>query len=238
MNNRVVKYIAKIHTDFPTKFGVPRQSGLVPELIAKIVFEKNYRNPQALLGIEEYSHLWLLWDFSKVEQKEEFSATVFPPRLGGKEKRGVFATRSPFRPNPIGLSCVKLVRVDLEDPEGPVLYVSGADLMDQTPIVDIKPYLPYADAHSEALGGFGEAHKEDGIAVVFPEEYLKQIPEEKREALLGVLRQDPRAAYQKQPDYVYGMAFGEFDIRFQMKEQELVVCGVEDRRSQKYKNVK
>lgn len=239
MNKRVVKYIGKLYSDFPTKFGVPRQSGLVPSLESRIIMEPKYRNPQAFLGIEEYSHLWLLWDFSMVEQKKGFTATVCPPRLGGKEKRGVFATRSPFRPNPIGLSCVKLERMERTKEYGTVLYVSGADLMDQTPILDIKPYLPYTDSHPEALGGFGEAHKEDGIEVDFPEELLQRIPVEKREGLLDVLKQDPRAAFQKQPGNVYGMGFGEYDIRFETNESgQLVVCGVEERLSEGFKKVK
>ncbi len=220
-----MQVIAKIHTDFPTKFGIPRQSGLVSELVGEIVFEPEYRRTEALLGIEEFSHLWLIWEFSKAK-RENWSATVYPPRLGGKEKRGVFATRSPFRPNSIGLSCVKLERVVWESEDGPKLLVSGADLMDGTPIYDIKPYLPYADAHPEALGGFGEAHKEDGIQVVFSEEFLNRLPENKRQAVLRVLEQDPRAAYNKQPDYVYGMEFAGFDIRFQVQDDILTVCDV------------
>lgn len=238
MKNREFRYIAKIHTDFPAKFGVPRQSGLVKELEARIVFEPDYRNPQAVLGIEEYSHLWLIWDFSQVEQKEKFQATVFPPRLGGKEKRGVFATRSPFRPNPLGLSCVRLERVEYDPKLGPVLYVKGADLMDQTPILDIKPYLPYADAYPDARGGFGQEHSKDLVEVIFPEELLELVPAKKREALLGVLRQDPRAAYQKQPDYIYGMAFANLDVRFVMQDGKLVVKGVENRMEENYENIK
>ncbi len=220
-----MQVIARIHTDFPTKFGIPRQSGLVSELVGEVVFEPEYRRPEALLGIEEFSHLWLIWEFSKAK-KENWSATVYPPRLGGKEKRGVFATRSPFRPNSIGLSCVKLERVVWESEAGPKLIVTGVDLMDGTPIYDIKPYLPYADAHPEALGGFGEAHREDRIQVVFPEEFLNRLPEKKRQAALQVLEQDPRAAYNKQPDYVYGMEFAGFDIRFQVQDDVLTVCDV------------
>jgi len=220
-----MQVIARIRTDFPTKFGIPRQSGLVSELVGEIVFEPEYRRSEALLGIEEFSHLWLLWEFSKAK-RESWSATVYPPRLGGKEKRGVFATRSPFRPNPIGLSCVRLEKVVWENEEGPKLIVSGADLLDGTPIYDIKPYLPYADAHPDALGGFGEAHREDGIQVVFPEELLKRLPKEKQKAALRVLEQDPRAAYNKQPDYVYGMEFAGFDIRFQVQDNVLTVSDV------------
>lgn len=222
---RRLKIIARIHTDFATKFGVPRQSGLVEELTAEITFEPEYRQPEAFMGLEEYSHLWLLWDFSEV-RRENWTATVHPPRLGGKEKRGVFATRSPFRPNPIGLSCVKLLKIVLEGEDAPKLIVSGADLMDGTPIYDVKPYLPYADAIPQAKGGFGEEHKEDGIEVVFPEELLKRFPEEKRKAVLATLAQDPRAAYHKQPDYVYGMAFAGWDVRFTVREGTLTVNDV------------
>lgn len=232
-----LKIIARIHTDFPTKFGIPRQSGLVGELLGEIVFEPEYRRAEALLGIEEFSHLWLLWEFSEA-RRDNWSATVSPPRLGGREKRGVFATRSPFRPNAIGLSCVKLEQVILEGRDAPKLIVSGADLMDGTPIYDIKPYLPYADAHPEAEGGFGQAHSGDRIEVVFPEELLERLPGEKRKAALHVLQQDPRAAYNKQPDYVYGMAFAGFDIRFIVREDVLMVCDVIDTEGQEWEKVK
>ncbi|MCM1552588.1 MAG: tRNA (N6-threonylcarbamoyladenosine(37)-N6)-methyltransferase TrmO [Butyrivibrio sp.] len=222
---RELVIIARIHTEFPTKFGIPRQSGLVKELRGEIVFEPEFRRAEALLGIEEFSHLWLLWEFSET-RRENWSATVHPPRLGGKEKRGVFATRSPFRPNAIGLSCVKLEQVLDEAEDGPKLIVSGADLMDGTPIYDIKPYLPYADAYPDALGGFGQTHSRDGIRVVFPEELLRRLPAERRDAVLGVLGQDPRAAYNKQPDYVYGMEFAGYDIRFTVKDDVLEVCDV------------
>ena len=222
-----MEYIAHIHTQFPEKFGIPRQSGLV-DATGEIVFEPKFRNPDAVKGIEEFSHLWLLWDFSKAHQ-EEFHATVAPPRLGGKERRGVFATRSPFRPNGIGLSCVKLTGVRLEDSRGPVLTVSGVDLLDGTPIYDIKPYLPYADAHPKARGGFGQEHKDAGIPVVFPEELLMELPEELRGTVVDVLAQDPRAAYNKKPDYVYGMAFADYDIRFVVSEGVLKVVGVQKR---------
>lgn len=220
-----LRVIARIHTDFPSKFGIPRQSGLVRELVGEIVFEPEYRRPEALLGMEEFSHIWILWEFSET-RREDWSATVCPPRLGGREKRGVFATRSPFRPNPIGLSCVKLEQVVREGDDAPKLLVSGIDLMDGTPIYDIKPYLPYADAHPEALGGFGQAHREDGIEVIFPQELLGRLPEEKREAVLHVLQQDPRSAYNKQPEYVYGMAFAGYDIRFRVADDVLTVCDV------------
>ncbi len=232
-----LQIIARIHTDFPTKFGIPRQSGLVEELMGEILFEPPYRREDALLGIEEFSHLWLLWEFSKAE-REGWSATVCPPRLGGRQKRGVFATRSPFRPNPIGLSCVKLERVIREGERAPRLLVSGVDLMDGTPIYDIKPYLPYADARPQASGGFGQAHKDDGIPVVFAQELLNRLPQEKRDAVLHVLQQDPRAAYNKRPDYVYGMAFAGFDIRFTVEEGVLTVCDVIDTREGKWEKVK
>lgn len=222
-----LKQIATIHTDFPTKFGIPRQSGLVKELTGEIVFEPEFRKHEALKGIEEYSHLWLIWEFSEVTKKQTaWSALVFPPRLGGKESRGVFATRSPFRPNPLGLSCVKLEKVILEGKNAPKLIVSGIDMLDGTPIYDIKPYLPYADVKEDAKGGFGQAHHADGIEVVFAQNLLEKIPMEKREALRKVLEQDPRAAYQKKPDFVYGMSFDRWDIRFQIRDNRLVVSDV------------
>lgn len=224
-NERRLRVIARIHTEFPSKFGIPRQSGLVEELRGEIVLEPEYRRAEALCGIEEFSHLWLLWEFSEA-RRDNWAATVHPPRLGGREKRGVFATRSPFRPNSIGLSCVRLKRVVWEGTDAPKLIVSGADLMDGTPIYDIKPYLPYADAHPEAAGGFGQTHSGDGIEVVFPEELLNRLPEERRQAALGVLQQDPRAAYHKRPDYVYGMEFAGYDIRFVVEEDVLIVRDV------------
>ncbi|MBE5867024.1 MAG: tRNA (N6-threonylcarbamoyladenosine(37)-N6)-methyltransferase TrmO [Lachnospiraceae bacterium] len=232
-----VQVIARIHTDFPTKFGIPRQSGLVSELVGEIVFEPEFRRPEALIGIEEFSHLWLLWEFSAAK-RENWSATVYPPRLGGKEKRGVFATRSPFRPNPIGLSSVKLEQVIRKGEDGPKLIVSGVDLMDGTPIYDIKPYLPYADAHPDAIGGFGQAHREDGIQVVFPQEFLQLLPEDKRQAAIRVLEQDPRAAYNKQPDYVYGMEFAGYDIRFTVRDEVLTVCEIVPTNEGKWEKVK
>lgn len=223
-----MEYIGYIHTQFPEKFGIPRQSGLVEDAIGEIIFEPKFRNPDAVKGIEEFSHLWLLWDFSKAHQ-EEFHATVAPPRLGGKERRGVFATRSPFRPNSIGLSCVKLLGVCLDEQKGPVLTVSGVDLLDGTPLYDIKPYLPYADAHPDARGGFGEAHKDAGIPVVFPPELLAELPEKLQGTVMDVLAQDPRAAYNKKPDYVYGMAFADYDIRFTVADGVLTVREVQKR---------
>ena len=221
-----MKIVAKIYNDFPEKFGVPRQSGLVPALQARIVFEPEYRVADAVRGLEDYSHLWLIWQFSE-SVRDTWSPTVRPPRLGGEIRRGVFATRSPFRPNPIGLSSVKLEQVVLDEKLGPVLYVSGADLMNGTPIYDIKPYLPYADSHPEAVGGFADAFVHYGLRVEFPEELLSLVPAEKREALLGVLMQDPRPSYQNDPERIYGVAFGAQNIRFQVREQVLTVVAVE-----------
>ena len=218
--------IARIHSDFPTKFGIPRQSGLVEELKATIVFEPEYRNPDALRGLEGFSHLWLIWQFSQAVRKD-WSPTVRPPRLGGNTRMGVFATRSPFRPNPIGLSCVGLEGVELHTPQGPVIHVTGADLMDGSPIYDIKPYIPYADCRPQAVGGFASAPKEATLEVDIPPELLAQVPEELREALIGVLAQDPRPAYQDDPQRIYGMAFGGLEVRFRVEGQRLIVVEVE-----------
>lgn len=215
--------IARIRSDFPTKFGIPRQSGLA-DVPARIVFEPEYRNADALRGIEGFSHLWLIWQFSAAV-REGWSPTVRPPKLGGNKRIGVFATRSPFRPNEIGLSSVRLDRVELNTPDGPVLHISGADLMDGTPIYDIKPYLPYADAHPEALGGFAPSPKET-IEVKSPPELLQKLPEGQREALLGVLAQDPRPQYQNDPERVYGMSFGGWDVKFRVKDGVLTVLSL------------
>ena len=218
--------IARIRSDFPTKFGIPRQSGLVEDLRATVVFEPEYRNPDALRGLEEFSHLWLIWQFSQAV-RDTWSPTVRPPRLGGNTRMGVFATRSPFRPNPIGLSCVRLVGME-KDPElGHVLVVAGADLMDGTPILDIKPYLPYADSHPEALGGFTGNVGGKVLEVNFPPELLDQVPEDKREALIGVLSRDPRPSYQHDPERVYGMAFAGLEVRFSVDGDVLHVRAVE-----------
>lgn len=220
-----MEVIARIHTEFQDKFGIPRQSGLVPSLRGRIVFAPAYRDPAAVRGLEEFSHIWLIFAFSKAENKKR-SLTAAPPRLGGKVHKGIFATRSPFRPNPIGLSSVELKEIVFDKKLGPVLVVAGADLLDGTPIYDIKPYLPYTDAHPEASGGYGEAHKDDGIAVVFPEELLRRLPEELRQAAYDVLAQDPRAAYQKKPDYLYGLAFAGYDLRFTVADDVLTVRDV------------
>lgn len=221
-----VHIIARIRSQFPEKFGIPRQSGLVEELKARVVFEPEYRDPQALRGLEGFSHIWLIWQFSR-SMGAGWSPTVRPPRLGGNERMGVFATRSPFRPNPMGLSCVKLEKVELSGPEGPVLWVAGADLMDGTPIYDIKPYLPYADCKPQAVGGFASAPKEATLTVDFPPQLLERVPQELREALSGVLAQDPRPTYHHDPQRVYGMAFGGLQVRFTVDGDRLTVVEVE-----------
>lgn len=223
-----IKHVARIRSDFSQKFGIPRQSGLVEELEAAIVFEPEYRDPEALRGLEGFSHLWLIWEFSKAK-RDTWSPTVRPPRLGGNQRLGVFATRSPFRPNPIGLSCVKLLGVDLHTPDGPVIRVAGADLLDGTPIYDIKPYLPYADCKPEAVGGFASQPKEATLEVDIPTELLSAIPENKLASLRGVLAQDPRPSYQDDPDRVYGMTFGGLEVKFRVHGTLLTVCQVERR---------
>ncbi|MBQ1950930.1 MAG: tRNA (N6-threonylcarbamoyladenosine(37)-N6)-methyltransferase TrmO [Clostridia bacterium] len=221
-----MKYIARIHTDFTTKFGVPRQSGLVPALQASIVFEPPYRNPDALRGIEGFSHLWLVWHFSEMKQ-EAWSPTVRPPRLGGNTRMGVFATRSPNRPNPIGLSSVRLEGVDWHTPDGPVLRVSGVDLMDGTPLLDIKPYLAYTDSHPQATGGFVADLSERHLSVDCPEVLLQRMEPDKREALLGVLAQDPRPAYQQDGERVYGLDFAGWQVHFTVADGCLRVTEIE-----------
>ena len=222
-----IEPIARIHTDFPTKFGVPRQSGLASGLVSTIVFEPLYRNPDCLRGIADFSHLWLIWEFDKVAGAG-WSPTVLPPKLGVKTRVGVFATRSPFRPNAIGLSCVRLEGVE-QTAEGSVLLVSGADLMDGTPIYDIKPYLPYADCKPEASGGFAPQRGE-ALAVDFPAELLSRVPEDKRDALTGVLAQDPRPHYQSDPQRVYGMAFAGLEVRFRVADGAVYVVEVTEKR--------
>lgn len=219
-----LKVIAHIHTDFPEKFGIPRQSGLACNLAGRIVFEPEYRNIHALKGIEEFSHLWILWEFEGVD-RGEWSPTVRPPRLGGNETRGVFATRSPFRPNPIGLSCVKFLKVE-ETSDGPVIYVSGIDMRDNTPIFDIKPYLSYVDAHFDASNGFAEETKDARLQVEFPPELLELLPAEKRKGCIEALAQDPRPQYQDDPQRIYGMAFAGKNIRFRVEENRLLVLDV------------
>ena len=221
----LIKPIAYIHTDFPAKFGIPRQSGLA-DTSAKIVFDSEFRNPDALRGIEEYSHLWLLWKFSE-SVKEKWSPTVRPPRLGGNKRVGVFATRSPFRPNSIGLSCVKLESVKFHTEQGPVLYVRGADMMDGTPIYDIKPYLPYVDSYPEACGGFAERTKEYELKVTFSKEISEEIvPEDQKRILTQILSQDPRPSYQDDPERVYGMEYAGLEVKFRIIKDCLNVCEI------------
>lgn len=221
-----MKVIGHIRTDFPSKFGIPRQSGLIDSLKGKIILEPEYRNPQVYKGIEEFSHIWLLWEFSEAK-KEHWSATVKPPRLGGKTRMGVFATRAPFRPNNIGLSCVKLDRIEQDEKDGPVLWVAGVDLLDGTPIYDIKPYIPLTDCHPEASEGYTKETKIHELKVEFPEELLNKYPEEKRQAVLGILAQDPRPTYFQDPERVYGVPFAGFDVKFRVAGDTLVVCGLE-----------
>ena len=220
-----INAIAKMRSDFPTKFGIPRQPHLVEELRSTIVFEPQFRNADALRGLEGFSHLWIIWQFSEAV-RSGWSPTVRPPRLGGNTRMGVFATRSPFRPNNLGLSCVKLLGMEETRDQGTVIHVSGADLMDGTPIFDIKPYIPYADAHPDALGGFTDTAGDFLLDVTFPEELLKLLPENKRTAALGVLSHDPRPSYQRKSGRVYGLPFAGFDIRFTVEENRLTVCQV------------
>ena len=220
-----IKPIAHMHSDFATKFGIPRQSGLVEELRSTIVFEPKFRNPDALRGIEDFSHLWIIWQFSEAV-RTGWSPTVRPPRLGGNTRMGVFATRSPFRPNNLGLSSVKLLAVEHTEKYGTVLHVGGADLMDGTPIFDIKPYIPYGDCHPDATGGFTDTAADFLLEVVFPQALLEQLPEGKREAAIGVLSHDPRPSYQRKPGRVYGLTFAGFDIRFTVEEKTLTVTEI------------
>lgn len=227
MNPNEMKIIARIHNDFPTKFGIPHQSNRLDALKATIVFEKEYRVREALRGLEEYSYIWLIWQFSEAV-RENWSPTVRPPRLGGNTRMGVFATRSPFRPNNIGLSSVKLEKIEQNPVLGPVLHISGADLMDGTPIYDIKPYLPYVDSHPEAVGGFTDQIEDYRLEVEFPEHLMEQIPEEQRAALLEVLANDPRPRYQNNPDRIYGIAYGQKDIHFRVSDRKLLVVDIQE----------
>ena len=220
-----INVIARMRSDFPTKFGIPRQPHLVQELRSTIVFEPEYRNADALRGLEGFSHLWIIWQFSEAV-RSGWSPTVRPPRLGGNTRMGVFATRSPFRPNNLGLSCVKLLGVEMTKDLGPVIHVSGADLMDGTPIFDIKPYIPYADSHPDAMGGFTDTAGEFLLEVDFPPALLELLPESKRAAAVGVLSHDPRPSYQRKPGRVYGLPFAGFDIRFTVEGEKLTVCEV------------
>ena len=217
--------IARLHSDFPEKFGIPRQSGLAPDTLSRVVFEKEYRNPDALRGIEGFDYLWLIWEFSE-NLRDNWSPTVRPPRLGGNARLGVFATRSPFRPNPIGLSSVRLERVEQDAENGMVLVVSGADLMDGTPIYDIKPYIAYTDAHPEAVSGFADK-ADKTLEVEFPEDLLSEIPQKHHPALMEILAQDPRPSYRADGDRIYGLYYADHNIRFRVKDGRVTVTGVE-----------
>ena len=227
MSTIEIRPIAYMKSDFPTKFGIPRQSGLVSELRSTIVFEPEYRNADALRGIEGFSHLWLIWQFSEAV-RSDWSPTVRPPRLGGNTRMGVFATRSPFRPNHLGLSCVELLGVEQTAEHGMVIHVGGADLMNGTPIFDIKPYIPYSDAHPDALGGFTDTAGDFLLQVNFPAELLQKLPTQKQGAAVSVLSHDPRPSYQHQPGRLYGLTFAGFDIRFTVEENTLTVVEVNE----------
>ena len=229
-----IQPIARMRSDFSTKFGIPRQSGLVEQLRSTIVFEPEFRNPDALRGIEEFSHLWIIWQFSEAV-RQGWSPTVRPPRLGGNTRMGVFATRSPFRPNNLGLSSVRLLEVEQTGSFGTVLHVGGADLMDGTPIFDIKPYISYSDCHPDAAGGFTDRTGEFLLDVDFPRQLLEKLPPDKREAALAVLSHDPRPSYQRSETRVYGLIFAGFDIRFTVREEHLTVREVTPRKSDGYR---
>lgn len=226
MEQVTMQIIARMKSDFPDKFGIPRQSGLVEQLRATIIFEPEFRNADALRGLEDFSHLWILWQFSKAV-RADWSPTVRPPRLGGNTRLGVFATRSPFRPNGIGLSSVKILGIEQTEQYGPVIHVAGADLMDGTPIFDIKPYIPYSDCHTDATGGFTDTAGDFLLEVDIPDNLLQKVPQSKRQALLGVLSHDPRPSYQKDPDRVYGLRFAAFNVRFTVKDNILTVTDIQ-----------
>lgn len=225
MQDISIQVIARMRSDFPTKFGIPRQSGLVDSLRSTIVFEPEFRNADALRGMEDFTHLWIIWQFSEAV-RNGWSPTVRPPRLGGNARMGVFATRSPFRPNNLGLSCVKLIGLEQTKDLGTVIHVAGADLMDGTPIFDIKPYIPYSDSYPEAAGGFTDHASDFLLKVNFPDNLLAQIPADKQEAMIGVLSHDPRPSYQKDPHRIYGLTFAGFDVRFQVKDSTLTVLEI------------
>ena len=220
-----LKVIGHVRSDFPEKYGIPRQSGLVEELKSLIVFEPEYRVAEAFRGLEGYSRIWVIWQFSEAV-REKWSPTVRPPKLGGNKRVGVFASRSPFRPNPIGLSAVRLEGIELDTPDGPVLHISGADIMDGTPVLDIKPYLPYADAYPDEQAGFALQQREGALQVDFPPDLLAKVPPEKREALIAVLSQDPRPAYQENPERLYTMTFAGAEVSFTVDGEKLAVHSV------------
>ena len=221
-----LKVIARIHTDFEEKFGIPRQSGIA-KTVGRIVFEPEYRVKEALRGLDGYSHLWLLWEFSEAV-REEWSPTVRPPRLGGNRRMGVFATRSPYRPNPIGLSSVRLIGIEESASEGVVLTVEGADLLDGTPIYDIKPYLAYTDSHPDAVGGFADEVRDYRINVNFNLDLLEKIPEDKCDGLITILENDPRPSYKEDGDHEYGMKYAGFDVFFKVKDGTLTVTRIKN----------
>lgn len=218
----IIRPIATMHSDFTTKFGIPRQSGIVDSLRSTIVFEPEYRNTDALRGIDDFSHLWIIWQFSE-SVTDRWSPTVRPPRLGGNTRMGVFATRSPFRPNSLGLSCVKLIGLEETRDLGTIIHVAGADLMDGTPIFDIKPYIPYADAHPDALGGFTDTARDFILKVNFPDDLLSKLPKEKQTSIVDLLSHDPRPSYQDDPERIYGLNFAGYDIRFSVEKENLHV---------------
>lgn len=226
MDQIIIHPIARMKSNFPSKFGIPRQSGLVDSLRSTIIFEREYRNPDALRGLEDFSHIWVVWQFSEAANKK-WTPTVRPPRLGGNKRLGVFATRSPFRPNSIALSCVKLIGIEETKEYGAVIHVAGADLMDGTPILDIKPYIPYADCHPEATGGFTDTASDFILKVDFPAELINKVPEGLREALVELLTHDPRPSYQEDSDRIYGMSFADLNIRFTIRDRTLTVCDVQ-----------
>ncbi len=221
------KTVAHIYTDFEDKFGIPRQSNLVPDLKGEIVFTKEFRNPDALRGLEGYDYIWLIWIFSETPERGEWSPTVRPPRLGGNARVGVFASRSPYRPNPVGLSSVKLDRIEWDSPRGPVLHVSGVDILSGTPIIDIKPYQTHSDAHPDARAGFADRFRDYSLQVECPQELLERIPKEKRQVLMEVLSHDPRPGYQSEASRVYGMSYAGFNVKFQVSDRLLTVTEIE-----------
>lgn len=221
-----MKIIAHIESDFPTKFGIPRQSGLIDSLKSRIVFEPEYRNADAVRGLDAFSHIWLIWEFSEAK-RDTWSPTVRPPRLGGNTRVGVFATRSPFRPNPIGLSSVRLDAVKIDPTLGPILYISGADLMDGTPIFDIKPYLPHIDAHPDAAGSYATKVADYELSVEIPSPWREMLPESILNPLYEILKQDPRPSYQKDPTRIYGFPYAGYEIKFQVHDHELTVVAID-----------
>ena len=227
MENVNIQIIARMKSDFPSKFGIPRQSGLVQQLRSTIIFEPEYRNADALRGLEDFSHLWIIWQFSKAV-RQDWSPTIRPPRLGGNTRLGVFATRSPFRPNNLGLSSVEIIGLEHTEQYGTVIHVAGADLMDGTPIFDIKPYIPYSDCHPEATGGFTDTADDFILDVDIPHPLLNKLPEQKRQAVIGILSHDPRPSYQKDAQRVYGLSFAGFNIRFTVNEKQLTVVSIEN----------